>query len=218
MMETLRHELKFKIAPLEAKILQNKLHCLMDYDAYGQDGVYHIRSLYFDDLYDTALREKLDGVDKASKYRMRIYNGNASGIKLERKHKKGEIVDKKSFSIDPEGYRLFLSDPRRFADAFPELHTRRLKPKNIIAYDRTAFVYEPSHVRITFDRNIRTTVNFSPCLLKPCNFISIQPSHQVVLEIKYTGVFPSHFKWIFNEALAGQSISKYAMGRMLGFN
>ena len=46
---------------------------------YGQ---YHIRSLYFDDVYETALKDKVAGTDERCKYRVRIYNYNDSVIKF----------------------------------------------------------------------------------------------------------------------------------------
>ena len=47
------------------------------------NGVYFIRSLYFDDGSDSALREKLDGVSRREKFRIRFYNGDLSFIMLE---------------------------------------------------------------------------------------------------------------------------------------
>ena len=39
-------------------------------DSHGQNGRYEIRSLYFDDPKDTALREKIDGVSRREKFRL----------------------------------------------------------------------------------------------------------------------------------------------------
>ena len=52
---------------------------VMARDAHTQQGVYRIRSLYFDNLADKALREKLDGVNGREKFRIRYYNGDYLG-------------------------------------------------------------------------------------------------------------------------------------------
>ena len=63
-------------------------------DATGQ---YMIRSLYFDDLADTCLNEKLDGIMNRDKYRIRYYNKDPDSlINLEKKSKRGDICIKSS--------------------------------------------------------------------------------------------------------------------------
>ena len=58
-----RHELKFELPPHEALLLAKRLGMLFPRDEHaGPDGRYTVRSLYFDDARDSALREKLDGV------------------------------------------------------------------------------------------------------------------------------------------------------------
>ena len=59
-----RNELKFLVNQAEYRQLQTGLHSLLGHDAHaGPDGGYHIRSLYFDDLYHTAYRQKMAGVE-----------------------------------------------------------------------------------------------------------------------------------------------------------
>ena len=58
----LRHEFKYYINYHEYTYLKARLEGIMAYDKNsGKDG-YHIRSLYFDDVYDTALNEKMSGI------------------------------------------------------------------------------------------------------------------------------------------------------------
>ena len=42
---------------------------------------------YFDNVYDKAIREKIDGVNKREKFRIRYYDGDTSYIQLEKKSK-----------------------------------------------------------------------------------------------------------------------------------
>ena len=49
-------------------MLSSRLRKLFPHDSHAvPDGSYQVISLYFDTPYDTALREKLDGVDRRGK-------------------------------------------------------------------------------------------------------------------------------------------------------
>ena len=82
-----RNEWKHEITPADRLVLKQRLSLIMKPDSHAVDGLYHIRSLYFDDIHDTALYEKIDGVNQRDKYRLRYYNGDTSYIVLERKSK-----------------------------------------------------------------------------------------------------------------------------------
>ena len=48
-----RHELKYQISGAELQMLRNRIKHLIPADKHaGPDGIYNIRSLYFDDLYN----------------------------------------------------------------------------------------------------------------------------------------------------------------------
>ena len=81
-----RHELKFTVNAGDVAVLRSRLGACMARDSHN-GGVYKIRSLYFDDLWDSALNEKLDGVDEREKFRIRCYNEDLSFITLEKKLK-----------------------------------------------------------------------------------------------------------------------------------
>ena len=57
-----RHEVKHMISNLDMLVLRQRLKSVMMPDSHAKDGRYEIRSLYFDNPDDKALREKLDGV------------------------------------------------------------------------------------------------------------------------------------------------------------
>ncbi len=79
-----RNEVKHEISSGDLLILRQRLWMVMKPDEHAVDGRYEIRSLYFDNLDDKALREKLDGVNIREKYRIRLYNHDHSIIHLER--------------------------------------------------------------------------------------------------------------------------------------
>ena len=71
----LRHELKYFIARPQYELLSRTLKgaLKLDANAVRHGGSYHIRSLYFDTVFDDALYDKINGVKDRDKYRMRIY-------------------------------------------------------------------------------------------------------------------------------------------------
>lgn len=86
-----RNELKFEVGDFEMAKIYYRLLPLMRCDCHqGKDG-YIVRSLYFDDICDSCMIEKEDGVCYRTKYRIRIYNGDSGLIHLEKK-----IKDRKS--------------------------------------------------------------------------------------------------------------------------
>ncbi len=160
-----RHELKFIISEADAELLAIRLRNALRPDPYAQDGGYFIRSLYFEDPFNTAVTEKVDGVEYRDKWRIRIYNLSDRIIKLERKHKNGQFIKKDSLSLTRRecnalcagAYGFLLHRKEPFAkEAYGEMVTKHLRPKVIVDYDREPFVYPVEDVRITLDRNIRT--------------------------------------------------------------
>ena len=91
-----RHELKYKIYFSEYLAIRQRLRSVMRPDPHaGADGTYQIRSIYFDNVYDKALREKVDGIQKREKFRIRYYNDRFSFITLEKKIKHNSLCMKK---------------------------------------------------------------------------------------------------------------------------
>ena len=91
----LRHEVKHQISPQEDLVLASRLGKLFPRDGHaGPDGSYRVTSLYFDTPYDTALREKLDGVDRREKFRLRYYGEIPAFLKLEKKFKVNGLCGK----------------------------------------------------------------------------------------------------------------------------
>jgi len=63
-----RHELKYEINPLEYQVLQRKLSAVLKPDPHMQgQSSYNVRSLYFDDIYDSCLGDKESGIYKRKK-------------------------------------------------------------------------------------------------------------------------------------------------------
>ena len=85
-MDGFRHEEKFFISTASARMLQGRLRAALGRDGHaGEDGRYFIRSLYFDDYQQSGLFDKIEGVEKREKYRIRFYDMDDRYIRLELK-------------------------------------------------------------------------------------------------------------------------------------
>ena len=65
----MRHEYKHIINYGDYLALKSRLSIFMQTDKHSIDGQYKIRSIYFDDMNDSCYQDKINGVNKRSKYR-----------------------------------------------------------------------------------------------------------------------------------------------------
>ena len=108
-----RHELKYKISYPDYLAMRSRLRPVMKADPHASaEGRYLVRSVYFDNLNDKALREKIDGIAKREKFRIRYYKDDFSYIVLEKKMKIGSLCLKCSAPITEEECRKILSGGR----------------------------------------------------------------------------------------------------------
>lgn len=69
----LRHEWKHLISPADKQAIIDRLRVIAKPDPHYGDGEYHIRSLYFDNVYDKALSERLNGVAVREKFQKQLF-------------------------------------------------------------------------------------------------------------------------------------------------
>lgn len=216
-----RHELKYLINYGEKEILADKLRKIASIDPHATGGEYLVRSLYFDDLWNSSYEEKLMGIPSRRKYRIRIYNCSDSHIALECKEKRNEYIYKFSIPLtrretdDIIGGRYeFLKDKKdELSQEFYMLLRSGMHPDVIVDYDRIPFVYESGTVRITFDMHVRAAFNgydiFDPGL--PV-YNAMQIPDTLIMEVKFTEFLPDIFQDIvIPRAAAEISSSKYVM-------
>ena len=189
------------------------------------DGRYEIRSLYFDNGSDKVLREKIDGVNKREKFRIRYYNGDLSLIHLEKKSKINGLCSKQSAELTAEEAQAIVdgrldwmvgSDRPLVQELYSKMQTQGLRPKTIVDYTREPFVYGPGNVRVTLDYGIRTGLAGTDALNSTCLTVPT-PNDPVVLEVKWDAFLPE----IIRDAvqLPGRraaAFSKYAICRTYG--
>jgi len=218
-----RHELKYYINSAEIAALRMRLFPVMELDFHCRKGPYAIRSLYFDDAYDSAYYDKQSGVMHRDKYRIRIYNNSDEVIFLERKRKVGDLIQKSSVRITRRlAERLISGDPRGLQtspnelmqDMFVQMRTKLLRPKVIVDYMREAWVHPVEDVRITLDMQLKTGLN-SVDIFNP-NILTVSPHDRDVeiLEVKYNRAMPAHIGGLLHGLNAERSaISKYVICR-----
>lgn len=222
---SLRHEWKHQINPQEDLVLSQRLGKLFPRDANaGPDGAYQVTSLYFDTPYDSALREKLDGVNRREKFRLRYYGTDLSFLRLEKKYKVNGLCGKRSARLTREQAERLLSGDARFLldtgdalllELYSKIQGQGLRPKTIVRYDREAFLYAPGNVRITLDRDIRTGLG-SVDFLNPGVFCVRAAGPGTVLEVKYDAFLPEIVRMAVQvPGRRAAACSKYALCRRL---
>ena len=225
-MRKYRHELKFIISKDISKILKQRLNLVMkvDKNSVNLDNTYFIRSLYFDDPNSTAYYEKLDGVLYRKKYRIRIYNNDSSFIRLERKWKHNNMTSKDQVKITKKECEDILNgdldnidiSSDLMKDFIFEIKTKNLKPSVIVDYQRLAYTYDVSDVRITFDENLKSGLyNYNLFDSKKISY-DILDNNEVVLEVKFNEVIPEHIAIILKTVpMYRQAVSKFARCRSI---
>ncbi|MBO5891830.1 MAG: polyphosphate polymerase domain-containing protein [Oscillospiraceae bacterium] len=221
--EKFRNELKYVCSEGELQTILARIRHLCRLDAHvDEQGMYGIRSVYFDDVWDSCLKENENGNDPREKFRIRIYNAEDSHITLECKKKQRTMTHKESCRLTRQQYDRIVAgsymptnedDPllRRFA---VQLYSRMLRPKVIVAYERTPFVYALGNVRITFDRNIGSTTKIDGFFDKALPLRPIMNAGEHVLEVKYDEFLPAQLYCVLNLGnLRQTTFSKYALCR-----
>ena len=222
----LRHEWKHLITPADKQAIINRLSIIANPDPNYGNEEYHIRSLYFDNVYDKALSERINGKAVREKFRIRYYNSDPSFIRLEKKSKFNNLCDKQSAKITEEECRriingdyewLAASDRPLLRELHAKMHTQILRPKVIVDYSRRAFVYGPGNVRVTIDDKIHTGLNVTQ-MFEPVNTISADIRNPIILEVKYDAYLPDIIRDAVQlSSCRTSSYSKYTACRLTNY-
>ncbi|MBO5292530.1 MAG: polyphosphate polymerase domain-containing protein [Lachnospiraceae bacterium] len=203
-----RHEYKYLVSAGELAVLKNRLEGLVERDVHASErGSYEIRSVYLDDYRNTCFYQNESGEDPRAKFRIRIYEASDRRITLEKKSKKNGMTHKESAELTKEQAEQILRGIPLSIDAdrlsgYPPLlqqfavlmYTKLLRPAVIVTYERVPFVCREGNVRITFDQNITSSVQFERFFEKDIREYPILPAGQHVLEVKYDEFLPSYLK------------------------
>jgi len=220
-----RNEWKIEINHSDLITLRQRLRAVLQIDPHAVNGAYQIRSLYFDDPANTALREKLDGVNRREKFRIRFYNQDLSLIHLEKKSKCNGLCSKQSAEltaaeaqaiVDGNWDWMLSSDRPLVQELYAKMHMRGLRPKTIVDYIREPFVFGPGNVRVTLDYDIRTGLGCTDFLNPECAMI-LAGNAPIILEVKWDAFLPDIIRDVVQ--LSGRrpgAFSKYQACRIYG--
>ncbi len=223
-----RHELKYYISYADYLAIRQRVRPVMTLDRNtGTDGKYRIRNVYFDNYRDKALREKIDGLDRREKFRIRYYNNDLSFITLEKKMKVNGLCMKINAPLTLEECRKLLDGDTDWMMSSPEpliqelyvkMKSELLVPRVIVSYTREPYVYAPGNVRVTFDSDIRTGL-YNMQFLEPeaKNISAMEDASHMILEVKYDDFLPGIIEDIIQtDSCRQQAFSKYGASRRFG--
>ena len=220
-----RHEWKHEINRTDLLVIRQRLRAVAETDPHAVDGSYQIRSLYFDNIRDKALREKIDGVNMREKFRIRYYNGDPSVIHLEKKSRRNGLGTKYSADLTKEetkniidGNLDWMMNSKRplIQELYCKMRYQGMEPKTIVEYTREPFIYRPGNVRVTFDYDIRTGIKSKDFLDPDCVMIPAGDAG-IILEVKWDAFLPDIIRdavWI--PGRRETAFSKYAQCRIYG--
>lgn len=223
-----RHEQKYEINQVQYMQLKNHVKAVMKPDRNSlAHGFYKIQSIYFDNIYDKAVQEKVSGIKKREKFRIRYYNDNYSYIVLEKKMKNNNLCKKLSARITEEECRNILDGNISFmaehkADLVRELYRKMtydlLRPRVLVSYVREAYTFPAGNVRVTFDSQIRTSLFHRTFLEDDITDISAtQTLDTMILEVKYDEFLPEIIQSMIQIGdIRQKAFSKYVAARRFG--
>lgn len=224
-----RHEFKYLISAAQLPLLKARVSPLLRPDPHaGEDGIYTIRSLYFDDYFDRCYYENENGTDPREKFRIRIYNHSTGKISLECKRKDHGKTLKTSCPLTIEQTQLLMA-----GKSIPEeegthplirklnlqIRTQMLQPKVIVEYERIPFIYRNGNVRVTFDLNVSSSSDISQFLSEQLSKRPIMPAGQHLMEVKFDEYLPDFIYRNLNLGhLQHTAYSKYYLCRKFGLH
>ena len=218
-----RNELKYVCSEQQLAIIKARICNICKVDAHASDdGIYQIRSVYFDDAKDSCYYENENGTDPREKFRIRIYNLDDSRIVLECKRKEHSMTHKDSCLLTKEQcmsilagtFKLNSTDNALLSKFYLKYARQGFRPKVIVNYEREPFVYDSGNVRITFDRNISSSSKVSDFFEADLPLRPIMPTGYHILEVKYDEFFPDFLYRVMNiGSLKQTAFSKYYLCR-----
>jgi hypothetical protein len=226
-----RFEFKYLLDTALAKQVESfvKHHDIVpDPLAYGQDGSYHVTSLYFDNDKQADYYDKKGGLLDRIKIRLRTHgpvlshDTDKSWLELKKRH--DAMIKKIRYPLSrgelqtllrkgPESLWRTLDDKKRkdIAPILWEMMEKQRRPKTLVRYLRRAYVgwFKGERVRVTFDfgteiATAHPSLSFSP------RWLRVEP-RGVILEIKTARSLPGWFgNLVQSMGLERISVSKYA--------
>jgi len=226
-----RYEFKYFLTSNIAQEIKHHASKFMLLDKYASlrpNKNYLVRSVYFEDPFNSNFDEKINGYRIRKKFRLRFYDKKlergpifleTKGRNLERTYKtraKLNLADLEIIKQQKFVYNLISKYPKSISvqDFVFEFYKKNLKPKILIDYERQPYVNKHGlYFRLTFDQNL-TCTKLNNELTKNISNNSIEcKSGLTILEVKFERSIPLWFHRIIQSYnLRRQSISKFVLG------
>ena len=219
--ECFRNEWKYLISTSEKDLLELRMRHILKKDPHvGEDG-YMIRSLYFEDYFNSAYEEKESGILMRKKYRIRIYDYSDRSIKLERKKKYGSYIYKESAPLTKEEFYKILNGEYEFLltskyplcrEFYVECVSNLMRPRTIVDYERVPWIMDEGTVRITFDSDVRAAVGGYDIFDSTLPTLPVLEQGKTIMEVKFTEMLPQIVKdLLLPNAQEFTAVSKYVL-------
>lgn len=219
--EKFRNEWKYLISTHEKEILNLRMNPVMKLDSHAENGGYLIRSLYFDDYWNSAYEEKESGVLMRKKYRIRIYNYSDRSIRLERKKKFGSYIYKEAAPLTRDEVEKILSGEYEFLLRSPhslcrefyiECMSNMMRPRTIVDYEREPWIMDQGTVRITFDAEVRAAIGSYDIFDRTLPALPVLEPGKLIMEVKFTEMLPQILRNLLPpQAAEFTAVSKYVL-------
>ncbi len=235
-MDGYRRELKYIVTDDVLSDVKNRIIAVMRADQHQTGDFYKVRSLYFDSPSYTCLEQNRAGVSTREKYRIRTYDCSGDTIVAEIKIRHRDTISKMSTRICRELFDVLakadtvsavsaltdeIGQRNRAADGgdgirvlekyLARIATESYRPACTVDYERSAYIYDIANVRITFDRNVFSSVEFERFFDPALTGRPALEANRHILEIKYDEFLPDVIKEVLGGMkLKRSSSSKYA--------
>ncbi len=220
-----RYEFKYRLYPQQYYQIKNAIKPYLEADEHTEaapDGMYPVRSLYFDTPDYKAYHQKMAGDADRVKFRLRAYANSinaCNAVRVELKVRKGTIMEKHSTFVPLSAYVEFMkrwhwhTQDDAILNEFERcLHFKVLRPKILIEYRREGFhARNRDGLRITFDHFVKSAGERT--LFSEKTFFRLHHPHQIVLEIKCRNKQPTWLRTLVQQyGLKLVANSKFTQG------
>lgn len=196
------HEYKHKISKQDFLTIQQNLSTVAQLDQHAINDTYMIRSLYFDNIYDKAFREKIDGVNCPERFQIRYYNRDTFIINLEKKSKINGLCNKETAPLSAKQTHQIIcgnldwmleSKYSLVIELYSIIKSQGLQPATIVDCTRISYVYGSGNIRVTLDYDLRTGLRGLD-FLNPYSVTIPVKNDPIILDIKWDEFLPDTIK------------------------
>ena len=219
--ERFRNEWKYLISEPERVVLNQRFRCVLKQDPNAGAEGYMIRSLYFDDYWNSALEEKEAGILMRKKYRIRIYNYSDQIIRLERKKKFGSYIYKEEAPLTRQEAEWILEGKYEFMlqhahslvrEFYIECVSNMMRPRVIVDYEREPWILDEGTVRVTMDQNVRAALGSFDIFDRSLPTLPVLEPGKLVMEVKFTEFLPQIVRSLIPPSASEfTAVSKYVL-------